>query len=61
MSKEPIKDGFTAEKCNFQGVPGYVAKQWIGGDCACSQYIPAEAFQGFCTAAGIDEKRIVFL
>lgn len=59
--QEPIKDGFTAEKCNFQGVSNYTVKQWIDGACVCSQFIPAEAFRGFCTAAGIDEKSVVFL
>ena len=59
--QKSINDGFTAEKCIFQGVPGYTVKQWISGNCVCSQFIPAEAFRGFCTAAGIDEKSIVFL
>lgn len=59
--QKSIIDGFTAEKYNFQGVPGYIVKQWIGGACVCSQFIPAEAFPGFCNAAGIDKKRIVFL
>lgn len=58
--QEPIKNGFTAEKCVFQCVQGYKVKQWNGGACVCSQFIPAEAFRGFCTAAGIDEKSIVF-
>ena len=60
MNKEPIKNGFTAENCNFQGVPGYTLNQWIDGACICSQFIPAEAFRGFCDAVGIDKKSIVF-
>ena len=61
MQENTIKDGFTAEKCNFQGVQGYTVMQWLNGSCICSQFIPSEAFRGFCTAAGIDEKSIVFL
>lgn len=61
MSKETVTNGFTAEKCNFQGVQGYTVKQLIDSAVVCSQFIPAEAFRGFCTAAGIDEKSVVFL
>ena len=60
MSKKTVTNGFTAEKCNFQGVPGYMLKQCHDGVVVCSQFIPADAFRGFCNAAGIDEKRIVF-
>lgn len=53
MNKEPIKNGFTAEKCNFQGVQGYTVMQWRNGSCICSQFISESAFQSFCEAAGI--------
>ena len=59
--QKSIKNGFTAEKCNFHGAQGYTVKQWNDGACVCSQFIPVEAFRGFCNAAGIDEKSIVFL
>jgi hypothetical protein len=59
--QKSITDGFTAERCIFQCIQGYKVKQWNGGACVCSQFIPAEAFWGFCTATGIDEKIIVFL
>lgn len=53
MNKEPIKNGFTAKEYNFQGVTGYMVKQWHEGACICSQFIPKSAFQSFCEAAGI--------
>ena len=60
MSKKTVTNGFTAEKCIFQCSQGYTVKQWIDGACVCSQFIPAEAFRGFCDAAGIDEKELCF-
>lgn len=53
MSKEPTKDGFTAEKCIFQCVPGYMLKQCHNGVVVCSQFIPEERFAEFCSAAGV--------
>lgn len=61
MSNKQMKNGFTAEKCNFQGVPGYMLHQRHDGVCVCSQFIPAEAFRGFCDAAGIEQSVIVFI
>ena len=58
--QDSIKNGFTAEKCNFQGVPGYMLKQWLDNSCICSQYIPAEHLHAFCNAAGIDKNKIIF-
>lgn len=51
---------FTATFCDFQGVPGYMFKQWNDGVCICSQFIPKENFSEFCTSAGIKENEIVF-
>jgi len=53
MNKKPMKNGFTAEKCSFQGVPGYTVKQWHDGICICSQFIPKSSFQSFCDAVGV--------
>lgn len=53
MNKEPTENRFTAEKYNFQGVTGYMVKQWHDGICICSQFIPKSAFQSFCEAACI--------
>ena len=53
MNKEPMKNGFTAEKCSFQGVKGYTVKQWLNGSCICSQFISEDAFHSFCDAAGV--------
>lgn len=50
--KESIKNGFTAEKCNFQGVQGYTIKQWIDGTVVCAQFIPKEYFNSFFSAIG---------
>ena len=47
-----IIDGFTAEKCNFQGVQGYTVKQWIDGGVVCTQFIPEEHFNSFFSAIG---------
>ena len=50
--QKPIDDGFTAEKCNFQGAQGYTVKQWIEGACVCSQFIPEKHFNAFFSAIG---------
>lgn len=50
--KESIKNGFTAEKCNFQGAQGYTVKQWIDGAVVCTQFIPEENFNSFFSAIG---------
>lgn len=60
MSKEPIKDGFTAELCNFQGEPGYILKQCHNGVVVCSQFVPQKYFTQFCNDAGIIADNIVY-
>ena len=50
--QKPITNGFTAEKCNFQGVPGYTVKQWYSGSVICSQFIPEKHFGEFFSAIG---------
>jgi hypothetical protein len=50
---ENVKDGFTAEKCNFQCVPGYMVEQWHDGVVLCSQFIPEQHYKSFCDAVGI--------
>lgn len=61
MSKEPIKDGFTSEKCNFQGVPGFMLHQWHNNVVVCSQFVPQKYFVHFCNDAGIDKNDIVYI
>ena len=51
---------FTAKFCTFQGVPGYMLKQWNDGTCICSQFIPKAYFAEFCASAGICKENIVF-
>ena len=51
---------FTATFCTFEGVPGYIFKQWHDDACICSQFIPEHIFTEFCTAAEIKESEIVF-
>lgn len=51
--KNKIKNGFTATKCTFQGMPGYTVEQWINGDVVCSQFLAAEHYSAFCDAVGV--------
>ena len=60
MSKEPIENGFTAELCNFQGVPGYMLHQWYNSAVVCSQFVPQKYFAQFCDDAGINKDNIIF-
>lgn len=50
--EESIKNGFTAEKCHFQGAQGYTVKQWIDGTVVCTQFIPEKHFNSFFSAIG---------
>ena len=50
--QKAINDGFTAEKCNFQGVQGYTVKQWYNSTVICSQFIPEKHFDAFFSAIG---------
>lgn len=61
MSKKPIKDGFTAELCNFQREPGYMLRQWHNNIVVCSQFVPQKYFVQFCNDAGINKKDIVYI
>ena len=51
--KKQNKNRFTAEKCNFQGVPGYTVKQWVDGVVVCSQWLAAEHCKTFFDAVGV--------
>lgn len=51
-------DKFKAESKNFQGVPGYMVRQYLNGVKVVEQFIPAEFFQKFCEEAGIEEIEI---
>ena len=53
MSKETIKKGFTAELCNFQGVPGYIVKQYYNNTVICSQFVAKSVYAEFCNKTGI--------
>lgn len=51
--QKSIKSGFTAKKCIFQGVPGYMVEQLIDGVAVCSQFLATEHYNAFCNAVGV--------
>lgn len=53
MQKNTIKEGFTAEECNFQGLPGYMVKQYYNNTVICSQFIVKSVYDEFCNKTGI--------
>ena len=59
--QKSIKDGFTAELCNFQGEPGYMLHQWHNSIVVCSQFVPQKYFVQFCNDAGINKNGIVYI
>ena len=52
---------FKAEKAIFEGDPGYMLYQYSGENCLVSQFIRAEEFEDFLSAAGIKRSDIIFL
>lgn len=59
MAKQ--KNGFAAKKTTFQGMPGYMVKQYQNGSQVMEQFISLKAFKPFFEAIGtqpeyIDEK-----
>lgn len=53
-----MKNGFTAEKCTFEGVPGFMVLQWFDGKEIVKQFIPESHYNDFCTAAGVQPELI---
>lgn len=53
-----MKEGFTAAKCTFNGVPGFMVSQWYEGKEIVKQFIPEIAYKDFCTAAGVQPELI---
>lgn len=44
------KNGFTAEKTNFCGKPGYMVSQYHNGKEVVKQFIPETSYKAFCKA-----------
>uniref|UniRef100_UPI004056540F hypothetical protein n=1 Tax=Acetatifactor sp. TaxID=1872090 RepID=UPI004056540F len=38
------KNRFEAKECNFQGVPGYMVKQYRNNIAVCEQFVSQDAF-----------------
>ena len=44
---------FTAKKCTFEGVPGYMVTQYrADGTMASDGFTPADEYEDFCKAIG---------
>lgn len=54
IRKTAKADRFTAEKCNFNGEPGYTVCQFHNGAKCCEQYIPEKSYRNFCNAIGVE-------
>ena len=52
---------FRAKKASFEGKPGYMLYQFSGDKCIVSQFIRAEDFENFLSAAGINRNDIIFI
>lgn len=48
-----MKSGFYAFSCNFQGIPGYMVKQFHNDRMVCEQFVSQEVFGEFCRDVGI--------
>lgn len=44
------ENGFTAEKANFCGEPGYMVSQYHNGKEVVKQFIPETSYKAFCKA-----------
>lgn len=50
---------FTAQKCAFNGKPGYIVTQYRpDGTKASDGWTPAEEYAAFCAAIGIEPEEI---
>ena len=48
-----MDNGFIAKPCNFQGVTGYMVKQYCNNTIVCSQFIAKSVYDEFCNKTGI--------
>ena len=48
-----MDNGFIAKPCNFQGLPGYMVKQYYNNTVICSQFIVKSVYDEFCNKTGI--------
>lgn len=37
-------NGFIAKPCNFQGIPGYMVKQYYNNTVICSQFVAKSVY-----------------
>lgn len=45
---------FTAKKCTFEGVPGYMVTQYrADGTIVTDGFTPADEYKAFCNAIGV--------
>jgi|GEM_PF-2077164 len=50
---------FTAKKCTFEGVPGYMVTQYrADGTIASDGFTPADEYEAFCNAIGAEPELI---
>lgn len=52
---------FKAEKVFFENQLGYMLYQYSNNECIVSQFIRAEDFEDFLSAAGINRNDIIFI
>lgn len=55
---ETKRNGFTAKKQTFQGVPGYMVKQYRDGLQVMEQFISLKAYKPFFEAIGTQPEYI---
>lgn len=53
-----MKNGFTAKKINFQGVPGFMVCQYHNGVKVAGQFVAETVYNQFCKMAGIEPKMV---
>lgn len=53
-----MKDTFTAEEVNFQGIPGYMVCQYHNGEKVVEQFVFGEDYKQFCEDSGIEPEII---
>lgn len=51
-----MQNGFTATPCNFNGVQGYMLRQYVNGVCRVEQFI--HDLPVWCDAAGVSMENI---
>jgi hypothetical protein len=43
---------FKAIEVNFQGTPGYMVSQYVGGEQVTEQFISKDRYKAFCNSIG---------